>query len=67
MEKFIQEATNNIKRLENQNKVLEEQLRIAIEGLEAIVETCDTLGLSQKTLEEMKKVDDDFLLKTKNR
>lgn len=59
MEKFIQEAIINIKRLETHNKILAEQLRIAIEGLEAIVETCDTLGLSRKTLDEMKKIENE--------
>ena len=57
MEKFIQDSIMNIKRLENRNKVLAEQLKIAIQGLKAIVETCDTLGLSKKTLDEMEKVE----------
>ena len=57
MEKFIQDSIINIKRLENHNRVLAEQLKIAIQGLEAIVETCDTLGLSKKTLDEMKKIE----------
>ena len=59
MEKFIPEAIVNIKRLETHNQILAEQLRIAIEGLEAIVETCDTLGLSRKTLDEMKKIENE--------
>ena len=49
----------NIKRLESHNKVLAEQLKIAIQGLEAIVETSDTLGLSKKTLDEMKKIEEE--------
>lgn len=63
MEKFIQDSIMNIKRLESHNKVLAEQLKIAIQGLEAIVETCDTLGLSKKTLDEMKKVEKEFFNK----
>ncbi len=59
MEKFIQESIMNIKRLESHNKVLAEQLKIAIQGLEAIVETSDTLGLSKKTLDEMKKIEEE--------
>ena len=40
-----------------------EKLKIAIQGLEAIVETCDTLGLSKKTLDEMEKVEKEFFNK----
>lgn len=63
MEKFIQDSIMNIKKLESHNKVLAEQLKIAIQGLEAIVETCDTLGLSKKTLDEMEKVEKEFFNK----
>ena len=54
MEKFIQESIMNIKRLESHNKVLAEQLKIAIQGLEAIIsESNDAIAvkIAEDTLE----------------
>ena len=49
------------KRLLRHNKVLAEQISIAVEGLEALISVGDVAGIPKKTLEAMKKCEQEIL------
>ena len=57
------EILSELKRITKHNKILAEQISVAIQGFEAIISAGDVLGLSQKTLDYMKKIEDESLNK----
>ena len=54
---FEEEILLQNKKLSLHNKILAEQISVAIQGFEAIISMGDNLGLSQKTLDYMKKIE----------
>ena len=58
---FESEILSENKTLKKHNEVLSEHISVAIQGFEAIISAGDVLGLSQKTLDYMQKVEKEAL------
>ena len=61
MDNYGKDIIVECKKLSFHNKILAGQIAIAIEGLNAIISAGDVLGLAQKTLDYMEKIEKKML------